>query len=198
MSKIVVGCSVLLLTLCGCGGETEDTDLGPEVCDNGLDDDKNGWVDCDDPACTGGACDTGTPYSTTTTPYSTLTQGVTNPESGLKVLLDPSYDFQRESLTECPQQIGTVQLQNTTELDAHLVVWQEENDGIRPFRFELVEQGVGSGEYIDWTIPASESGLILVTYACNMASSFTGVWNLTIDTAEDVNAATVVVNGSLL
>jgi len=192
----VAGMGFVLLV--GCGGGSEESDAGPEICGNALDDDGNGLIDCDDPACSGSACETGDTGISQTTPYSTLTQGVTNPESGLKVLLDPSYDFQRESLTECPQQIGIVQLQNTTDLDAHLVVYQDENDGVRPFRFELVEQGAGSGEYIDWTIPASETGLILVTYACNMASSFSGVWYLTIDTDSDANAATVVVNGTLL
>ena len=41
-----------------------DCEAPPEICDNGIDDNGNGLVDCEDPQCDGfmdGACSTGLP-----------------------------------------------------------------------------------------------------------------------------------------
>lgn len=50
------------LGLSGCGSSTPLHEPGEEICDNDVDDDDNGLIDCDDPACEDTeACWTGDP-----------------------------------------------------------------------------------------------------------------------------------------
>lgn len=198
MSMRVAGLALIL----GCGGGDEPEVV--EVCDNGLDDDRDGVEDCDDSDCSADAActqtgDTGTTMTTTMTTSTTAPTGVTNPSSPLVLVMDPSYDFQNEAgLTACPQKIGRMVAQNPTAEDAHLVMSADAPalmDGV--IEFDNTGMGVTS-RFIDETVPAQGEMLVEIYYTCNATSSFNTWFHVTFDTATEANGADIFVNGFLL
>lgn len=89
-SKWIV--AAVCLVLGGCGTPPEKVD--PEICTNGIDDDKNGFADCADSACfTNAACESGQVIECTTQaaciggkPYDYFTRGMDPTDGGTATL----------------------------------------------------------------------------------------------------------------
>jgi hypothetical protein len=98
----------LLLSCSGSDGET-DTFTRPETCDDGVDNNDNGLVDCADTAFCGGLqCQTGDDDDDTDVPL-----------PDLEIIYDPTTccDFQFVS-GDCPKSIGTIGVINRSTDDA--------------------------------------------------------------------------------
>jgi len=105
----------LVLFVAGCNKDSGVDPKNPEiVCDDGIDDNGDGLVDCADPTCAADpACGTGT----------TTTGGTTGGTTGLgdlAITLDPAdcCTIQHQiGITECPQYVGTLTFTNSTGAD---------------------------------------------------------------------------------
>lgn len=196
---------LMILTMFGCGGEPEPATV-VEQCGNGVDDDGDGRVDCADADCafecdtgatTGTATGTGTGTGTGNT--FTGTTGVTNPSSPLVITPDPTISlWQHEvGLTQCPQTIGRILVDNTTDEQAQAVVWADRFEGVDVFLFNL-EGETEIGEFVDWPIPAQTTGVVWVYYACNAAGSFSHPINVDFHSSSESNAAVFLSTGNIL
>ncbi len=158
-----------------CGGKAPDAKI-LEQCDNQVDDDGDGDVDCDDSDCAS-SCDSGvtTSAGTPTTPTTTFTgtTGVTNPGSPITLTIDPTINlFQHQvGLTQCPQALGRVIVENTTDEQVQIIVSSERYEDQNVFHFNL-ENETQIEPWVDWPIDAQSTGVVWVYYACNAPASF--------------------------
>ena len=198
---------MMLGLVLGCGGEPEPVTV-VEQCGNGVDDDNDGRVDCADSDChsvcdsgtgtaTGTATATGTGTGTGTT--FTGTTGVTNPSSPLSIVIDPTINVWQHQvgLTQCPQALGRILIDNTTDEQAQIVVWAERFQNEDVFSFNL-EGETDIGDWVDWPIPAQTSGIVWVYYACNADASFSHLINVDFNTPSEQNGALIQSTGTIL
>lgn len=192
----------LLAACVACGGKAPPATV-LENCNNGIDDDDDGAVDCADPDC---GCDTGLPTTGvppgTTTTF-TGTTGVTNPGSPLAITIDPTIHLWQHQvgLTECPQPLGRILLDNPTDQQAQIIVSSERVDNENLFHFSL--EGVTPVEpWVDWPIPAQSTGVVWVYYACTATATFTHFINVEFHTipapATESNGALIQSHGTIL
>ena len=102
----------LFLLLACSGTDDDDTLLRPETCDDGVDNNDNGLVDCDDTAFCGGlACQDNTD-----------TDDTDLPPPDLEIVFDPSGCCDFEFTTgDCPKAIGTFGVRNASlDIDAEI------------------------------------------------------------------------------
>lgn len=163
-----------LWLLWGCGGGSQTVTFS-EICDNEIDDDADGAVDCEDSDCAGqGSCEASGGTGTTTTPTGGGALGtvvVTNPSSPIAMLLDASYDFEYQpGLTDCPVVLGRVIIDNQTAEAAQILAAADTGQP-DAFLFEYVGQ-LGDAPWVDYPVAAYGQATLVVKYACNQNSSF--------------------------
>ncbi len=193
-----------LLAAAACGGtEPVDSAAPVEQCANGVDDDGDARVDCADADCAE-ACGyttttgSGTPTGTATGGF-TGTTGVTNPSSPLSLVVDPTIQqWQHQvGLTQCPQPLGRILIDNGTADQAQIVVWADRYQDEDVFLFNLENQ-TPIEAWVDWPVPAGAQGVVWVYYACNAPGSFSHLIQVEFSTATEHNGALILSSGTIL
>lgn len=105
-----VGAVVAVLALAACSGEPAPTRQDPEICDDGIDNDKDGDIDCDDTNCGGLPCQQ----------QGDDDDDTTEPPPDIEFLYDAeaccNFDF---SSADCPSKtIGTIAVINRSKKDS--------------------------------------------------------------------------------
>ena len=123
----------LFLVTVACSGDTDDTTfVGPETCDDGIDNNGNGLVDCADTAFCGGlACATGDDDDDD--------DDTAAPPPVVEVIYsaDDCCDF-AFGPGDCPMSIGTLQIANrSVEADGEMDVSCDLVDGESPIVWQL-------------------------------------------------------------
>lgn len=167
----------LSLLLAACSGTDGDTFTRPEVCDDEVDNNGNGLVDCDDTAFCGGLqCEA---------PDTDFDTDVPLPPLEITYSVATCCDFEWAA-ADCPKSIGTVGMINRGEEDAEVdincdlvntqpaVQWQVQGGSDSPTPF-----------VVDIPLFAGSSITMEAFFNCNVSGQFTTQCRANIETEED-------------
>ena len=104
----------LAVLAASCSGDDGQEPIPPEICDDGIDNDGDGLVDCDDEACGGLACrDPGDDDDDTGT----------EPPPVVEILFDPTdcCDFTFTVPNDCQKVVGSFSIINRSETEDGLI-----------------------------------------------------------------------------
>jgi hypothetical protein len=173
MSRILA-----LMLIAGCSGETTDTGRKPpEICNDAIDNDDDGLVDCDDSAeCGGLQCATGTESDTGPT--------VELPDLELVFDVPAAYNFEFSGPGDCPLLIGTYEAINRTEFDAELDANCNQIGGDYPFTFSAPDCNQCPTKFLtNYQLEPGESVTVDITFVCEV-----GQQTFTADCITDISA----------
>lgn len=167
----------ILLVACS-GSSTDDTPfVGPETCDNGVDDNGNGLVDCaDTDFCGGLACATGDDDDDDTGEPLAPVEVVYSAEDCCDFIID----------TECPKSLGTVGVVNRTTEEAVLDASCDLVDGESPIVWQI-KGGDDPPEAFIVNAPVSATTELTLEafYNCAVTHGFVTTCRVKIDTEEE-------------
>jgi hypothetical protein len=164
---VVLG--TVLAVLGSCSGEETGPRPDPEICDDEIDNDGDGDVDCDDTECGGLPClNRGDDDDDT---------GTTEPPPPVEVQYDPESccDFEY-AVSTCgqAQAIGTLSFINRTEDEAgDYDISCDQVGGAFAIKFAVTGQGQPQPFLSGRPIDAGEQVSIDVIFACNVNQTFT-------------------------
>lgn len=177
------------VALFACGG-SDSADVGWsgfEICNNGLDDNGDGLVDCEDVACAGPAC--------------RLPPTDTSPTvQGIVIEYEPGECDFRFSANDCTMLICSIDVPNGTDGEA-LVNASCENPSGGASHDNVVDlrnaQQLGGrvGALVDSPLDANDTGEIELYYDCFTLQSFEATCTLEVKTSEHEATETIVIEG---
>ncbi len=159
---------VLLAGMSGCTGETDGGRKPPEICDDGIDNDDDGLIDCDDSAeCGGLQCVTGQESDT----------GPTVDLPDLEIVLTPKNccNFTFTGPEDCPMVVGTYEATNRSEdAVADLDASCDLIDGDPPFTFNTPNCPQCPVPYMtNVPVDPGETVIVEVIFGCTIGQTFT-------------------------